>query len=146
MQLKSGDCFVLPHGHPFCLATDLGLAVDFRTSLLSAEMQESAPSSRTSAVAGVLHLSAVISRSLPDKHANILLATLPPFVHDLQKQSDKAVLRWSIERLMEELREPQPGGGLIAQHLAHTMLLQALRLHLSDGPQRSSGLALCPGG
>jgi hypothetical protein len=33
---------------------------------------------------------------------------LPPGVH-LQKQSEKALLRWSIERLMEELREPQPG-------------------------------------
>lgn len=40
---------------------------------------------------------------------------------------------------MEELRDPQPGAMLIAQHLAHTMLLQALRLHLSDASHRQVG-------
>jgi AraC-like DNA-binding protein len=75
---------------------------------------------------------------LSTHHASVLLGVPPPIVH-LQKESDKAVLRWSIERLMEELREPQPGGLLIAQHLAHTMLLQALRLHLSDTSQGRVG-------
>ncbi|MGB7281895.1 MAG: helix-turn-helix transcriptional regulator [Candidatus Acidiferrum sp.] len=31
-----------------------------------------------------------------------------------------------------ELLEPQPGGFLIAEHLAHMMLVQTLRLHLSE--------------
>ena len=26
-------------------------------------------------------------------------------------------MRWSLERMMQELREPQPGGFLVAQHL-----------------------------
>ena len=34
---------------------------------------------------------------------------------------------------MEELREPQPGGVLVAQRLAYLMLVQALRLHLAEG-------------
>ena len=34
---------------------------------------------------------------------------------------------------MEELREPQPGGDLVAQRLAYLMLVQALRLHLAEG-------------
>lgn len=33
---------------------------------------------------------------------------------------------------MQELHERQPGGFLIAQHLAHMMLVQALRLHLAE--------------
>jgi AraC-like DNA-binding protein len=57
---------------------------------------------------------------------------LPPIVH-LRKESDKAALRWSLERMMQELREPQPGGFLVAQHLAYTILVQALRLHLAEG-------------
>ena len=32
-----------------------------------------------------------------------------------------------------ELRERQPGGFLIAQHLAHMMLVQVLRVHLAEG-------------
>jgi len=34
---------------------------------------------------------------------------------------------------VEELREPQPGGDLVAQRLAYLMLVQALRLHLAEG-------------
>ncbi len=34
---------------------------------------------------------------------------------------------------MQELREPQPGGSLVAQHLAYMILVQALRLHLAEG-------------
>jgi hypothetical protein len=33
----------------------------------------------------------------------------------------------------EELRDPQPGGFLVAQQLACMMLVQALRLHLAEG-------------
>jgi AraC-like DNA-binding protein len=49
------------------------------------------------------------------------------------------VLRWSIERMREELREPQPGGLLIVQHAAHMMLIQALRLHLAEGSNGGVG-------
>jgi AraC-like DNA-binding protein len=38
-----------------------------------------------------------------------------------------------MERMRLELREPKPGGFLIAQQLAYTMLVQALRLHLAEG-------------
>jgi AraC-like DNA-binding protein len=65
-------------------------------------------------------------------HADILLGVLPPIVH-IRKESDKAAMRWALERLMQELREPQPGGFLVAQQLAYLMLVQALRLHLAEG-------------
>jgi hypothetical protein len=57
---------------------------------------------------------------------------LPPIVH-IRKRSDQAALRWSVERMMQELRERQPGGFQVAQHLAHMMLLLTLRLHLAEG-------------
>ena len=69
---------------------------------------------------------------LTGKQADILLAELPPIVH-IRKKSDKAAMRWSLERLREELRDPQPGGFLVAQQLAYMMLVQALRLHLAEG-------------
>ena len=71
-------------------------------------------------------------------HAGILLGMLPPIVH-IRKESEQAALRWSVERMMEELREQQPGGFLVAQHLAHMMLVQALRLHLAEGPTGGAG-------
>ena len=76
--------------------------------------------------------------ALAGNHAGILLGVLPPIVH-IRKESDKAALRWSLERMMQELREPQPGGFLVAQHLAHMMLVQALRLHLAEGSKGGVG-------
>jgi AraC-like DNA-binding protein len=63
---------------------------------------------------------------------------LPPIVH-IKKESDKAALRWSIERMMHELREPQPGSFLVLQHLAQMMLVQALRAHLAEGSSGGVG-------
>jgi hypothetical protein len=75
---------------------------------------------------------------LTGSHADMLLGSLPPIVH-IRKESDKAAMRWSLERMKEELREPQPGGSLIAQQLAYMMLIQALRLHLADRARSGVG-------
>ena len=48
-------------------------------------------------------------------------------------------MRWSLERMRQELREPQPGGFLVAQQLAYMMLVQALRLHLAEGSRGGVG-------
>ena len=63
--------------------------------------------------------------------AHELLAVLPPLIH-VRKEADKAVLHWVIERMRQELREPQPGGVVVAQQLATLLLVQTLRLHLAE--------------
>jgi AraC-like DNA-binding protein len=65
------------------------------------------------------------------KHADILLSELSPIVH-IQKESEKSAMRWSLERMREELSDPQPGGFLAAQQLAYVMMVQALRLHPTE--------------
>ncbi len=132
--LTAGDCFLLPRGLPFCLATDLSLKpVDFNT-LRSARWPGGAVSNHEGGgryIAGGHFL-------LAGGHADMLLGSLPPIVH-IRKESDKAAMRWSLERMREELRDPQPGGSLIAQQLAYMMLIQALRLHLADGARSGVG-------
>jgi AraC-like DNA-binding protein len=71
-------------------------------------------------------------------HAELLLGMLPPVVH-IRAEASKAALRWSIERLMQELREPQPGSTLIAEHLAQALLVEALRLHLAEHSHHNTG-------
>ncbi len=71
-------------------------------------------------------------------HAELLLGMLPPVVH-IRAEANKAALRWSIERLMRELREPQPGSALIAEHFAQALLIEALRLHLAEHSHNSTG-------
>ncbi len=125
--LTAGDCFLLPRGLPFRLATDLSLTpVDFHT-LLSARKAAGAVSRSEGEGRYIVGGHFLLSGS----HADMLLGALPPIVH-IRKESDKAAMRWSLERMREELRNPQPGGSLIAQQLAYMMLIQALRLHLAD--------------
>jgi AraC-like DNA-binding protein len=71
-------------------------------------------------------------------HADLLLGMLPPVVH-IRAEANKAELRWSIDRLMRELREPQPGSTLIAKHLAQALLIEALRLHLAEHSHKNTG-------
>jgi AraC-like DNA-binding protein len=125
--LHAGDCFLLPRGLPFTLTTDLSLEpllyADARARL---GMIGEAP--------GVTEGARYIAGghfALTGGHAGMLLHSLPPIVH-IRSESDKAAMRWSLERMREELRDPQPGGSLITQQLAYTMLIQALRLHLAD--------------
>jgi AraC-like DNA-binding protein len=134
MLLTAGDCFLLPRGLPFCLASDLSLTpVDYREFLLARKNSDpgSHHESETRYVVGGYFV-------LAGSHADILLRSLPPVVY-LQKDSDKAAMRWSLERMMEELRDPQPGSALIAQQLAYVMLVQALRLHLAEGARGGAG-------
>jgi AraC-like DNA-binding protein len=134
--LKSGDCFLLPRGRPFRLASDLTVApVDAATIFLPARHGGIAS---CNGGGDFLLVGSHFLLSGHPNHVAILLGVLPPIVH-LRKESDKAALRWSVERMMQELREQQPGGFLVAQHLAHMMLVQALRLHLAEGLQGGVG-------
>jgi AraC-like DNA-binding protein len=75
---------------------------------------------------------------LEGPHAHILVGLLPPIVH-LRSEADRAAIRWSLEQLMHELRFPQPGSVLIAQPLAYSMLVQALRLYVGAGGEERVG-------
>jgi AraC-like DNA-binding protein len=69
--------------------------------------------------------------ALTGDQADVLLGVLPPLIH-VRKEADKAMLHWVIERMRQELREPQPGGVVVAQQLATLLLVQTLRLHLAE--------------
>ena len=125
--LTAGDCFLLPRGLPFRLTTDLSLPpVDFNT-VREARASGGAVFNDEGAGRYIVGGHFVLTGT----HADILLKSLPPIVH-IRKESDKATMRWSLERMKQELRDPQPGGSLIAQQLAYMMLVQALRLHLAN--------------
>jgi AraC-like DNA-binding protein len=126
--LDAGDCFLLPRGMPFQLTTDLSLEPVHYTlawGRLSKTNDVSAVPEGARYIAGGFF-------GFTGSHAEMLLHSLPPIVH-IRRESDKAAMRWALERLREELRDPQPGSSLMAQQVAYMMLIQALRLHLADG-------------
>ncbi|WP_158906843.1 AraC family transcriptional regulator [Burkholderia sp. L27(2015)] len=132
--LTAGDCYLLPPGPPFCLATDLSIKpVDFSLPLIAGRLGRGISSSEEEGcyLVGGHFL-------LTGGHADMLLSSLPPIVH-IRKESDKAAMRWSLERMAEEVRDRQPGASLISQQLAFMMLVQALRLHLADAASTGVG-------
>ena len=133
--LKDGDCFLLPHGRPFRLATDLSVEAVDAMSLINCEPVQR--NGRLAVINGGGECCVVGGHfAFSGDHARILLDVLPPIAH-IRKEQDKAAMRWALERMRQELSDPRPGGFLVAQHLAHMMLVQALRLYLADGPQDS---------
>ncbi|HTV80983.1 MAG TPA: AraC family transcriptional regulator [Steroidobacteraceae bacterium] len=127
--LHTGDCFVLPTGRGFTLASDLGVE----------------PLSARDVFAGARYGGVVIHQGGGDvfltgsrfdvdaRQAGLLLGSLPPLIH-IEAAGDQAAFRWLIERMMEEARGARAGASLAAHHLAQLMLLQALRLFLSRRP------------
>lgn len=134
VHLSPGDCFVLPKGRAFRLASDLSLPTVDAYSLFHDGLEGQITSWR----GGGDRLLVGGHFTLAGDHASMLLGILPPIVL-IRDQSDQAALRWCVERLMKELRDPQPGSRLATQHIAQLMLLQAIRLYLSDASEARVG-------
>ncbi len=124
--IEEGDCFLLTRGRPFTFATDLSLApIDARTIY-------------DKAVDGIARCDGggdfflIGGRFVfAGEHAEILFGALPATVHAREATNQASVLRWALDQLTRELRERQPGGFLVSEHLAHIMLVQVLRLYLT---------------
>ena len=126
--LEQGDCFLLPHGGPFRIASDPDLPPDdWRCHFVGSPEGTLVKLNGSS---GVTVLGSHFQLAGPQ--AEMLLSMLPPIVH-LQSGNDRETLRWAFDRMRHELADSQPGGVLIAQHLAHMIFVQALRLHLDEG-------------
>lgn len=127
VRLATGDCIVVPNGRSFTLAGDLAAA----------------PTPAGDVLGSARHGATVVHRGGGDalllgnrfevdgRKTAALLGALPPVVH-LAAEEGLSPLRWSIERMMAEMREQRPGLSVATHHLAQLMLLQALRTHLSQ--------------
>lgn len=132
--LKAGDCFVLPSGRAFRLTSDVALASESS----SLYFPPATPASIVR-VNGGGDCRLVGSRfGVSGAYADMLMSMLPPIVH-IHSSAGRAIMRWSMERMMQELHAAQPGSSLIAQHLAHMMLIQALRLHAEQSDAQGAG-------
>ena len=133
-NMEAGDCFILPRGLPFRLATDPNAPVlDFmqiRDHWLANGAFVEDQQSGCYLVGG--HF------ALTGGPADILRNALPPIVH-LRSQADRSAMRWSLDRMTEEVANPRPGSDLITKQLGQAMLVQALRLHLADADQSFTG-------
>ncbi|MBB4017455.1 AraC-like DNA-binding protein [Chelatococcus caeni] len=134
VRLRAGDCFVLPSGRDFRLASDMALTpVD-----ASAFFPPANPGGVVTVNDGGDFFLVGSRFAVSGRNSPSLLRMLPPIVH-IRREPEQSAWLWSVERMRQELRERRPGSSLIAQHLAHMMLVQALRLHLEEGPAAGVG-------
>jgi AraC-like DNA-binding protein len=134
VHLSAGDVVLLPTGSAFRLYSVSDAppidAVAFFSAFPAGEIATLNGGGAVSGVGGYF--------DFEGRHADVLLTMLPAVVH-IRAEANKAALRGSIERLMSELRQPQPGSSLIAEHLAQMLLIEALRLHLAERSHVSAG-------
>jgi AraC-like DNA-binding protein len=135
VRVEEGDCFLLTRGRPFQLASDRALPpIESRT--IYAEARD-----RIATCNGGGEFFVIGGRFIFDgAFAPVLFGALPAIVHVHEASTQASVLRWAIGQLTTELRDRQPGGVLVSDHLAHIMIVQVLRLYLSGRPLHRHGL------
>lgn len=134
VHLKAGDCFLLPLPRSFRIASDLSLEPRDAVAIFSEP--ENGGVALLNGGGEVAGLGGYFT--LAGNHAELLLGVLPSLVH-IRRDADKQALRWAMDRMRDELREPRPGGFLILQNLANLMLVEALRGHLAESSSDGIG-------
>ena len=104
---REGDCFLLNSRRSIVLSTNLAIEPQDPTAIMDAVARDGI------AVHGgggdVLLISGFFAFS--GNHAALPFDALPPLVSVPRASSQAEVLRWSLDQLTAELRDPQPGGG-----------------------------------
>ena len=139
-QLHQGDCFLMTRGMSFTLCSDMSEPVmdsnGYLQALAANELVLNYGGDDIQLIGGRFDFTGV--------PAYLLLGTLPSLVYVQGNAPQASILRWALERFTEELQEQRPGRSLINEHLAHIMLVEILRTHLSrlgSGVGWLSGLA-----
>lgn len=134
LHLAAGDCLILPHGRPYRLASDLGAApIDYQVVLAGRSAGHV-----TSWNAGGRATIVSAAFTVEERYGSPLLDLLPPVAH-VRDEAGRAALRRSLQQMMQELREPQPGSRLIVEHLATMLLAQALRAYVAHREKSAVG-------
>ncbi|WP_329743363.1 AraC family transcriptional regulator [Dyella sp. A6] len=134
VRIQAGETFLLPHGKAFRIASDPAIS--------PVDIQQILPPVQNGRIitynGGGDFLSVGGYFTLSGGQADLLIETLPPILH-IRKSVDNEMLRWCVQRMRQELSEGQPGDFVIAEQLATMILVQALRVHLTDKRHQGTG-------
>jgi AraC-like DNA-binding protein len=127
IPLKAGDCYLLTDGSPYRLGSDLSLpAIDARAVFENAGggIARYGDVGNFMAIGGKFTFDTV--------NASVLFNVMPPVIHIDATSDHAAVIRWVLTQLVEEVSNTAAGATLMTDHLAHIMLVQALRAYLAS--------------
>lgn len=133
-ELRAGNCLVLTGRQSLKMFSRLDLASEDAVAVLT-----SAPWGGVVTLNGGGEIYGLGGFFLfEDRHAIELLQALPDVMH-LDEQTEGAALRAAMDVVMSELREPRPGGRLVAQQTALSILVLLMRQQLACGGQAGPG-------
>jgi AraC-like DNA-binding protein len=125
--LQAGEFAALPHGPAFRIASDLAVTpIDIRSAI-----HEKLNGKILTWQGGGACLGLSAFFTFAGEHANILSEVLPALIY-IRNPADRVALQWYLERMMAVIRNPQPGGVLQGEYLAQMMLIEVLRIHMTD--------------
>ena len=125
--LQAGEFAVLPHGPSFRAASDLAVTPVDLLSVIAEKLNGKILTWQGGGAC--LGLSAIFT--FTGEHADILSEVLPTLIH-IRKPEDRVALQWYLERMMAVISRPQPGWVLQGEYLAQMMLIEVLRIHMTD--------------
>ena len=125
--LQAGEFAVLPHGPAFRAASSPAVAPVDLFSVMAEKLNGKILTWQGGGAC--LGLSAIFT--FAGEHAHILSEVLPTFIH-IRNPEDRVALQWYLERMMAVIRDPQPGWVLQGEYLAQMMLIEVLRIHMTD--------------
>lgn len=131
IRLAAGDCFLLSHNRAFSLCSDLALPAIHSDAIYRHAVNGIARCGTADA------FFLIGGRFAFGEEAGLLFDGLPP-VAVIKSGSDQAsVLNWALQRIAHELATPFPGNAIVVQHLGHIMLVQVLRIYLTQEGNRT---------
>jgi AraC-like DNA-binding protein len=135
IELHEGDCFLLTRGQPFAVSSDPSIApadpAAFSRSTTRDELEWYCGGDDVLLVGGRFFFDG--------DPAEALIGALPPIVQVRHCAPQASVLRWALERFVSELHDHQPGRSRVAEHLAHLMLVEVLRIQLKTASEHGTG-------
>ncbi|UPG86295.1 AraC family transcriptional regulator [Luteibacter aegosomatis] len=69
----------------------------------------------------------------------MLTGALPPWIHVRATAPEASIMRWLIDRMVEESAASRPAAGLMLTQLAHLLFVQILRAHMASGESLRAG-------
>lgn len=76
---------------------------------------------------------------LSGEYDELLLDSLPPFIHVRAGSKRAQTLQWLMNQLVQEREDDPPGAGIASIQLAHLMFIEILRAHFDNAEPLASG-------
>ncbi|PYE82472.1 AraC family transcriptional regulator [Pseudoroseicyclus aestuarii] len=134
IELSAGDCVLLPHGRGFTVSR--GSAVDAMP--ISSLPDEGWNGGIATVNGGGDTMMLGGHFDFTGAHSDLLLGSMQ-VIAPLRDGDDRVGLMWTLDRMRRELVDVGPGASLVVRNLAHLVLVQALRLYLSQERDRGVG-------